>query len=173
MGSGGGKHGFSKLIMAVHTLHTKQIIRATRQEAWDFFSNPRNLAKITPPELGFEIISPDLPPSMREGMMIAYRVRPLLGLPMTWLSEITLVEPGVRFIDEQRVGPYAVWHHEHEFHDLGDGRIEMEDKATYVLPFAPLGDLAHAWLVQPQLKRIFAYREKAVRELFDCSVSKG
>lgn len=173
MGSGGGKHGLSKLIMAVHTLHTKQIIRATRQEAWDFFSNPRNLAKITPPELGFEIISPDLPPSMRAGMMIAYRVRPLLGLPMTWLSEITLVEPGVRFIDEQRVGPYAVWHHEHEFHDLGDGRIEMEDKATYVLPFAPLGDLAHAWLVQPQLKRIFAYREKAVRELFDSSVSKG
>jgi len=173
VGSGGGKHGFSKLIMAVHTLHTKQIIRATRQEAWDFFSNPRNLAKITPPELGFEIISPDLPPSMRAGMMIAYRVRPLLGLPMTWLSEITLVELGVRFIDEQRVGPYAVWHHEHEFHDLGDGRIEMEDKATYVLPFAPLGDLAHAWLVQPQLKRIFAYREKAVRELFDCSVSKG
>lgn len=166
MGSGGGKHGFSKLTMAVHTLHTKQIIRATRQEAWDFFSNPRNLAKITPPELGFEIITPDLVPQVREGMMIAYRVRPLLGLPMTWLSEITLVEPGVRFIDEQRVGPYAVWHHEHEFHDLGDGRIEMEDKATYVLPFAPLGDLAHAWLVRPQLKRIFAYREKAVRELF-------
>jgi len=159
--------------MAVHTLHTKQIIRATRQEAWDFFSNPRNLAKITPPELGFEIITPDLVPQVREGMMIAYRVRPLLGLPMTWLSEITLVEPGVRFIDEQRVGPYAVWHHEHEFHDLGDGRIEMEDKATYVLPFAPLGDLAHAWLVQPQLERIFAYREKAVRQLFDCSLSKG
>lgn len=173
MGRGGGEHGFSQLIMAVHTLHTKQIIRATRQEAWDFFSNPRNLAKITPPELGFEIITPDLVPQVREGMMIAYRVRPLLGLPMTWLSEITLVEPGVRFIDEQRVGPYAVWHHEHEFHDLGDGRIEMEDKATYVLPFAPLGDLAHAWLVRPQLERIFAYREKAVRQLFDCSLSKG
>ena len=173
MGRGGGEHGFPQLTMAVHNLHTKQIIRATRQEAWDFFSNPRNLAKITPPELGFEIITPDLVPQVREGMMIAYRVRPLLGLPMTWLSEITLVEPGVRFIDEQRVGPYAVWHHEHEFHDLGDGRIEMEDKATYVLPFAPLGDLAHAWLVRPQLERIFAYREKAVRQLFDCSLSKG
>ena len=173
MGRGGGEHGLPKLIMAVHTLHTKQIIRATRQEAWDFFSNPRNLAKITPPELGFEIITPDLVPQVRQGMMIAYRVRPLLGLPMTWLSEITLVEPGVRFIDEQRVGPYAVWHHEHEFHDLGDGRIEMEDKATYVLPFAPLGDLAHAWLVRPQLQRIFAYRENAVRQLFDCSLSKG
>ena len=168
MGRGGGEHGFPKLIiMAVHTLHTKQIIRATRQEAWNFFSNPRNLAKITPPELGFEIMTRDLPPRMRRGMMIAYRVRPLLGLPMTWLSEITLVDEGVRFIDEQRVGPYAVWHHEHEFHDLGDGRIEMEDKATYVLPFAPLGDLAHAWLVRPQLERIFAFREKAVRELYN------
>jgi ligand-binding SRPBCC domain-containing protein len=152
--------------MAVHTLHTKQILRATRQEAWDFFSNPRNLARITPPDLGFEILTKDLPARMREGMLIAYRVRPLPGLPMTWLSQITLVEPGVRFIDEQRVGPYAVWHHEHEFHELGDGRIEMEDKATYVLPFAPLGDLAHAWLVRPQLERIFAHREKVVRELF-------
>ena len=105
--------------------------------------------------------------------MLAYRVRPLLGVPMTWLSEITLVEEGVRFIDEQRVGPYAVWHHEHEFHDLGDGRIELEDRATYVLPFAPLGDLAHGWLVRPQLERIFAFRERAVRERFDPSLSKG
>jgi ligand-binding SRPBCC domain-containing protein len=152
--------------MAVHTLHTKQIIRAGMTEAWAFFSNPRNLAKITPPELGFEVLTPDLPPQVYAGMMIAYRVRPLFGIPMTWLSEITLVEAGVRFIDEQRVGPYAVWHHEHVFHDLGDGRVEVEDRATYVLPFAPLGDLAHALLVKPQLDRIFAHREKAVRELF-------
>lgn len=152
--------------MAVHTLHTKQVIRATLEEAWRFFSNPRNLAKITPPKLGFEILTPDLPEKMCAGMMIAYRVRPLLGIPMTWLSEITLVEEGRRFIDEQRVGPYTVWHHEHAFHDLGDGRIEMEDRATYVLPFAPLGDLAHSILVKPELTRIFAFREQAVRELF-------
>lgn len=152
--------------MSVHTLHTKQVIRATLEEAWAFFSNPRNLAKITPPELGFAIMTPDLAEKIYAGMMIAYRVRPLLGIPMTWLSEITLVEEGRRFIDEQRVGPYAVWHHEHTFHDLGDGRIEVEDKATYVLPFAPLGDLAHPLLVKPQLDRIFAHREKAVRELF-------
>lgn len=152
--------------MAVHTLQTKQIIRASMAEAWTFFSNPRNLAKITPPEMGFEVQTPNLPPHIYAGMMIAYRVRPLLGIPMTWLSEITLVEQGTRFIDEQRVGPYAVWHHEHAFHDLGDGRVEMEDRATYVLPFAPLGDLVHPWLVKPQLERIFAFREKAVRELF-------
>ena len=152
--------------MAVHTLQTKQIIRASMEEAWAFFSNPRNLAKITPPEMGFEVLTPDLPPQVHAGMMMAYRVRPLLGIPMTWLSEITLVEQGVRFIDEQRVGPYAVWHHEHAFHDLGDGRVEMHDRATYVLPFSPLGDLAHGILVKPQLSKIFAFREKAVRELF-------
>ena len=152
--------------MAVNTLQKKQIIRASVAEAWSFFSNPRNLAKITPPEMGFEVLTPDLPERIYAGMMIAYRVRPLFGLPMTWLSEITLVEEGVRFIDEQRVGPYAVWHHEHAFHDLGDGRVEMKDRATYVLPFAPLGDLAHAMLVKPQLAKIFAFREKAVREIF-------
>ncbi len=163
---GGGRERGGFLIMAVHTLHTKQIIRATREQAWAFFSNPRNLAKITPPKMGFEIMTPDLPEKVYAGMMITYRVRPLLGIPMTWLSEITLVEEGVRFIDEQRVGPYAVWHHEHAFHELGDGRIEMEDRATYVLPLGPLGDLVHPWLVKPQLERIFAHREKAVRELF-------
>lgn len=152
--------------MAVHTLHKKQIIRATREQAWAFFSNPRNLAKITPPTLGFEVLTPDLPSHVYAGMMIAYRVRPLLCIPMTWLSEITLVEEGVRFIDEQRVGPYSVWHHEHEFHDLGDGRIKVEDNVTYVLPFSPLGDVVHPLLVKPQLETIFGFREKAVRDLF-------
>ena len=126
----------------------------------------RPLREITPPTLGFEVLTPDLPPSVRPGLMIAYRVRPLCGIPMNWLTEITLVEEGVRFIDEQRVGPYAVWHHEHEFRDLGDGRVEMEDKVTYVLPFGPLGDLVHPLLVKPQLETIFGFREKAVRGLF-------
>ncbi|MBE2287145.1 MAG: SRPBCC family protein [Prosthecobacter sp.] len=152
--------------MAVHTLSCKQIIRATPEQAWAFFSNPRNLAKITPPTLGFEVLTPDFPPRIREGLMISYRVRPLFGLAMNWLTEITHVEEGLRFIDEQRVGPYAVWHHEHEFHDLGDGRVEMADKVTYVLPFGPLGDLVHPLLVKPQLDTIFAFREKAVGELF-------
>lgn len=116
--------------------------------------------------MGFEILTADLTEHVYAGMMIAYRVRPMLGIPMTWLTEITLVEEGVRFIDEQRVGPYAVWHHEHECHDLGDGRTEMIDRVTYVLPFGMLGDLVHPWLVKPQLERIFAFREKAVRELF-------
>jgi ligand-binding SRPBCC domain-containing protein len=103
-------------------------------EAWSFFSNPRNLAKITPPELGFEMLTPDLPPQVYAGMMIAYRVRPLLGIPMTWLSEITLVEEGVRFIDEQRVGPYAVWHHEHGFMTWATGASRWRTKRRMCCP---------------------------------------
>lgn len=153
-------------LMPIHTLHTKQIISATRDQAWEFFSNPRNLTKITPAEMGFDIMTPELPERIHAGLMIQYRVRPLLGIPMTWLTEISHVRDGVYFVDEQRVGPYAIWHHEHWFHDIGNGRIEMEDRVTYMLPFQPFGDLVHPFLVKPQLDRIFAHREKAVRELF-------
>lgn len=152
--------------MPIHTLTSKQIITATREQAWAFFSNPRNLARITPPEMVFEITTPDLPPHIRPGLMIAYRVRPMFGIPMTWLSEITQVREGEYFIDEQRVGPCAVWHHEHWFREREGGRIEIEDRVTYVLPFGWLGNLAHPIIVKPQLDRIFAFREKAVRDLF-------
>jgi ligand-binding SRPBCC domain-containing protein len=151
--------------MPIHTLHTKQIIHATAAEAWDFFSDPRNLAKITPPDMGF-IVKSELPPRIHAGMMIEYRVSPLLGIPMTWLTEITQVRDGLYFVDEQRVGPYEIWHHEHHFHDLGDGRIEMEDKVTYTLPFSPFSEVVHPFLVKPQLDKIFAFREKKVTELF-------
>lgn len=152
--------------VSVHTLRKKQVIRAALPKAWAFFSNPRNLSRITPPSLGFEVLTKDLPDQIYAGLMIAYRVRPLWGIPVTWLTEITVVEEGRRFIDEQRVGPYAVWHHEHWFRDLGGGRIEIEDLVTYVLPFAPLAELAHALLVQPQLAQIFAFREKALVEIW-------
>ena len=151
--------------MPIHTLHTTQVIRATAEQAWDFFSDPRNLAKITPPDMGF-IVKSDLPSRIHAGMMIEYRVSPLLGIPMTWLTEITQVREGVYFVDEQRVGPYAIWHHEHHFRDLGDGRIEMRDKVTYTLPFSPFSEVVHPILVKPQLDKIFAYREQKVNELF-------
>lgn len=152
--------------MAVHTLETRQIIPVSRERVWDFFSNPRNLARITPPHIGFSIEEKHLPERLRPGLMINHRLKPLFGIPITWLAEITRLVEGEFFIDEQRVGPYAVWHHEHEFHDLGGGRTEMVDRVTYVLPFGPLGELVHPWLVKPELDRIFAYREKAVRDLF-------
>ncbi len=151
--------------MAIHVLRSTQIIPVPLEECWAFFSNPRNLAKITPPALDFQVLS-ELPPEVYPGMMIEYRVRPLLGIPVTWLTEITHVEKPHRFVDEQRVGPYAIWHHEHFFTALGDGRTEIRDVVHYVLPFGWLGNLAHPLLVTPQLAKIFAFREKAVRELF-------
>lgn len=152
--------------MAIHTLHQRQILPTTREEAWAFFTDPRNLAKITPPGMGFVTVTPDLPSRIHAGLMIKYRVSPLAGIPMTWLTEITHVREGEYFVDEQRVGPYSLWHHEHHFHATADGKVEMEDRITYVLPFGWLGNLVHPFLVKPQLDRIFAFREKAVREIF-------
>lgn len=151
--------------MAIHTLETRQVIKASLQQAWDFFSSPRNLSRITPPEMGFTILS-DLPERMFAGMMIEYKVTPLFGIPITWLTEISQVRVGEFFVDEQRVGPYAIWHHEHHFKDLGDGRVEMHDRVTYVPPFGLLGELVHPFIIKPQLDKIFAFREQAVTELF-------
>ena len=149
----------------IHVLQTTQVIQATIERAWDFFSDPRNLVKITPPELDFTVLT-DLAERVHPGMMIQYRVRPLLGIPVRWLTEITHVEQGRFFVDEQRIGPYRIWHHEHHFKALDGGRIEMTDRVTYVLPFSPLGDLVHSFLVKPELAKIFAFREKAVSALF-------
>ncbi|MCE9520523.1 MAG: SRPBCC family protein [Verrucomicrobia bacterium] len=151
--------------MPVHTLERTQIIQSTLETAWNFFSDPRNLEKITPPSLGFQILS-QLPDKMYPGMMIRYRVSPLMGVPMTWVTEITQVEEGRRFIDEQRVGPYRMWHHEHHFRELGDGRIEMLDRVTYQLPFGWLSEPVHALIVLPQLSKIFQHREMIVRDMF-------
>ena len=151
--------------MGIHVLRTTQTIKASIATAWDFLSNPANLAKITPPELDFNVLT-KLPERMYPGMMIAYRVRPLLGIPMRWLTEITHVEEGKFFVDEQRVGPYKIWHHEHHFKDLGDGRVEMTDIITYVIPFGILGDIVQPIIVAPQLEKIFGHREKVVGEMF-------
>jgi len=96
----------------VHVLETSQITPASLENAWDFFSNPRNLARITPPELDFTILTA-LPDRIYAGIMIEYRVRPILGIPARWVTEITHVDPGKSFVDEQRIGPYRIWHHEH------------------------------------------------------------
>lgn len=151
--------------MSIHVLRCTQIIPVPIEDCWAFFSNARNLAKITPPDLGFQVIS-ELPSAIYAGMMIEYRVRPLPGLRVTWLTEITHVAAPHRFVDEQRVGPYAVWHHEHFFTALDVGRTEIRDVVHYVLPFGWLGNLAHPFVVAPQLAKIFAFREKAVVELF-------
>jgi ligand-binding SRPBCC domain-containing protein len=151
--------------MPIHTLERSLTIPAGIEACWAFFSDPRNLTRITPPEMRFEVVS-NLPPRMHPGMMIEYRVRPLLGIPLTWLTEITHVDEPRGFVDEQRIGPYRIWHHEHWFEKSGTDATTMHDKVTYALPFGVLGDLAHPVLVLPQLQRIFEFREKAIREVF-------
>jgi ligand-binding SRPBCC domain-containing protein len=151
--------------MPVHTLERSQTITASLTEAWAFFSSPRNLERITPRALDFKILS-ELPERMYPGMMIRYRVRPLLGIPMTWVTEITHVDEGRMFVDEQRVGPYRMWRHEHHFRDLGDGRIELVDRITYQLPWGWLSEPAHVLVVRGQLDTIFNYRNEAVEKLF-------
>ena len=159
--------------MPIHTLHRRQLLHATLETAWEFFSDPRNLARITPPELDFHIATPDLPDRIHAGLMIQYRVRPLLGIALTWLSEITQVEAGRYFVDEQRVGPYAMWHHEHWFRDAGAGGVEVEDRVTYRLPCGWLSEPLHALIVQPQLEAIFEHRTIAVAGLFPSAAPRS
>lgn len=131
----------------------------TLDECWRFFSDPRNLSKITPPQMNF-VIRRRLPAEVYPGLMIEYTVSPLLGIPLTWLTEIVQVDAPHRFIDEQRVGPYKVWHHEHSFRALPEGGTEVHDLVTYVPPFGPLGAILNRFLIRPQLERIFDYRRQ-------------
>ena len=137
-----------------YTLHRTQWVPVPLQDTFDFFSRPENLGKITPPWLGFRMVSDDA--DMREGLIIEYRVKPL-GFPQKWVSEITAYDPPHRFVDEQRHGPYRKWHHEHRFRAADDG-TEIIDTVTYALPFGPLGRLAHTLFVRRQLESIFRYR---------------
>jgi ligand-binding SRPBCC domain-containing protein len=146
-----------------HTLHRVQRVAVPLHETFDFFARPGNLARITPPWLGFRIVSDDL--EMRRGLRIEYRVKPF-GVPQKWVSEITAYDPPHRFVDEQRVGPYARWHHEHRFRAV-DGGTEVTDTVRYALPFGLIGRLAHGVLVRRQLESIFDYREKALTELLE------
>ena len=151
--------------MAFYQLKTEQRIPASLDEIWDFISSPANLQKITPPGMGFEITSGDLPDKMYEGMIISYRVRPLLGIPTTWVTEITHVREGEYFVDEQRVGPYSVWHHEHHVEAI-EGGVLMRDIVSYSPPLGFLGAIANALVIKKKLREIFSYREKAMEERF-------
>lgn len=148
----------------MYQIKRTQMIPADIDVCWDFFSNPNNLQKITPEYMRFQVLT-EVPNLMYPGLMIAYKVRPVLGIPLNWLTEITHVEHHRFFVDEQRVGPYAIWHHEHHFVPV-DGGVEMTDIVTYHLPFGILGKLAHALFVRKQLEGIFTHRFKAVEELF-------
>jgi ligand-binding SRPBCC domain-containing protein len=148
----------------MYQLRRKQLVKTDIATCWDFFSSPANLSKITPTYMGFDVRS-EVPERMYEGLMIEYRVRPLLGIPMKWVTEITHVKDYQFFVDEQRIGPYKLWHHEHHFMETPDG-IEMTDIVSYELPFGVLGSMVHPFLVEKKLNEIFAHRFKVVDELF-------
>lgn len=150
--------------MKLYQLHSKQRLPISLEEAWDFLSSPANLKRITPEHMGFHILSgADRP--MFPGQIIQYKVSPFPGYATKWVTEITHVKEGEYFVDEQRFGPYALWHHKHFLKSVDQG-VEMEDIIDYKIPFGILGQLAHPILVKKQLKKIFAYREKKLIELF-------
>jgi ligand-binding SRPBCC domain-containing protein len=149
----------------MYQLKRTHFIKANLDTCWEFFSSPDNLSKITPKYMGFEVLT-DGTDTMYEGLMIEYRVRPLFNLPMKWITEITHVKDQNYFVDEQRKGPYTIWHHEHHFKEVPGG-VEMTDIVSYELPFGFLGKLVHPFVVKPKLESIFVHRFKVVEDLFN------
>ncbi|PZQ89448.1 MAG: cell division inhibitor [Flavobacterium johnsoniae] len=150
--------------MKLYTLHTKQQLPVSIQTAWEFISNPKNLEIITPKSMQFKTLSGD-EKEMFAGQIIHYKITPLFGISMQWVTEITHVQEQKFFVDEQRFGPYAFWHHKH-FLKAIPGGVEMEDIVHYKLPMGLLGQLAHPFMVKPKLDEIFAYRRKKLIEIF-------
>ena len=150
--------------MKLYRLHTIKDLPISKDQAWDFLSDPKNLKIITPDYMGFNILS-GADRKMFPGQIIQYIVTPVAGIPTKWVTEITHVKEGDYFVDEQRFGPYALWHHKHFIESISGG-VRMEDIVDYKLPFGVLGQLVHPILVKPKLKEIFEYRKQKLIELF-------
>jgi len=150
--------------MSLHRLAASQVVPLSIEDAWSFFSDPRNLAVITPPAMRF-VIHSQLPARMYAGMLIEYTVRPVFGIPVRWVTEITHVREHEYFVDEQRAGPYRFWHHEHHFRPVAGG-VEVLDQVSYRLPFGPLGDAVNRLVVARRLADIFDFRRTVLEERF-------
>jgi ligand-binding SRPBCC domain-containing protein len=150
--------------MKVHVLEHTQRVPAGIEEVFGFFDRPENLVDITPPDLGFQILTPS-PIVMKEGALIDYVVR-IAGVPVRWRTMITAYDPPHKFVDEQILGPYSFWHHTHTFRALADGGTELGDVVRYAMPLGPLGDLVHVLRVKRQVAGIFEHRSRVVRERF-------
>ena len=148
----------------VYALETKLLLPINLNDAWTFFSNPENLAKITPGKMGFNITS-GIPEKMFSGQIITYKIDIFPLFSSNWITEITHVQNKTYFVDEQRFGPYSMWHHEHHFEEVDNG-VHMFDRVTYKIPFGIIGRMAHSLFIKKQLKHIFAYREQILKELF-------
>ncbi len=142
-----------------------QKLKMELQEAWDFFSNPANLALITPPELGFRI-NTNLPERIYDGLEIDYKVTPLLGIPLSWKTLISDVYAPLRFTDIQIKGPYLTWRHEHVFEKADDG-VLVRDTVNYELPFGPVGRMANKFFIRKKINSIFDFREAKLNSIFN------
>lgn len=151
--------------MSVFTLQQTQFLPITLDAAWDFFSHPKNLAVMTPDYLNLKFTNSLYGEEMYPGQVIMYNVRPVLGIPLFWMTEISHVVPKKFFVDEQRFGPYAMWHHQHHFKEVERG-VEMTDLIHYKPPFGFLGDIANTLFIKKQLKEIFDFRRQKVIALF-------
>lgn len=152
--------------MPTFSLHREQFIKQEAEEIWDFFCDPKNLAAITPAYMNFRITSAPHNGGLREGQIITYKVSPILGIPLFWMTEITQVDHLRSFTDEQKKGPYELWRHKHSFVQQADGVLMMDD-VTYELPFGAVGTLAHALFIKRQLNGIFDFRYKAIENMFN------
>jgi ligand-binding SRPBCC domain-containing protein len=150
--------------MKLYCLHRTQHLPIQISEAWSFFSDPRNLAIITPSWLDFKMTC-EAPEKIYAGLIVTYRIRPFLRVPVTWITEITHVRAPHFFVDEQRFGPYRFWHHQHVFREA-DGGVEMEDLVHYALPYGALGTVINELLVQARLNEIFDFRRQTLARTF-------
>ena len=152
--------------MAIYSITSEQKLPISLEQAWDFLSSPHNLKTITPPHMAFEITNNVLPTdTMFAGQIIVYKLSPLKGYRTEWVTEITQVKAGEYFIDEQRFGPYAMWHHKHHLTAIPNG-VLMHDTIHYKLPFGIIGRIAHALFVKKQVENIFTYRSQQLESLF-------
>lgn len=152
--------------MKTYLLKKEIVIAAPIEQVWKFFSDPANLEKITPPYMNFRVTKQPGAEEIHSGMLIEYKVSPVLHIPMKWVTLIQTADPLKRFTDKQLKGPYALWEHTHTFERVPGGTL-MRDAVTYALPFSVLGAFAHWLFVRKQLEGIFSYREKVIKDIFD------
>lgn len=151
--------------MKIYRLYRKQILSTDIQTTWKFFTDPGNLSKITPGYINFQITKLSSS-EMYPGMLLTYKIKPILKVPMKWVTEITQVYEPVWFKDEQRSGPYKMWSHQHIFREV-EGGVRMEDIVDYTMPFGFLGRIVHFFVVRRKLKEIFDFRRKVLDETFN------
>lgn len=151
---------------------TTQVVKTDINKCWTFFSDPANLANITPPAMNFIIRFPDPVPEMYQGMIISYKVSPLLNIPVEWITEISHVSKPHYFVDKQLKGPYKLWHHQHFFEETGEG-VKITDIVTYSLPLGFIGNLFAGRMVKKKVEGIFEYRRKIIERLFNKEITES